>query len=42
MIALMMTLSYAVRSGLNPTPSSMNGDSRPRTVELGASMSSTR
>ncbi len=29
MIALMITLSRAVRSELNPTPSSMNGDSRP-------------
>ncbi len=29
MIALMITLSRAVRSGLKPTPSSMNGDSRP-------------
>ena len=32
MIALMITLSRAVRSGLKPTPSSMNGDSRPSTV----------
>ena len=34
MIALMITLSRAVRSGLNPTPSSMNGDSRPLIGEL--------
>ncbi len=34
MIALMITLSRAVRSGLNPTPSSMNGDSRPLIVSL--------
>ncbi len=31
MIALIITLSRAVRSMLKPTPSSMNGDSRPRT-----------
>ncbi len=29
MIALMITLSRAVRSVLKPTPSSMNGDRRP-------------
>ena len=29
MIALIMTLSRAFRSMLKPTPSSMNGDSRP-------------
>ncbi len=29
MIALMTTLSRAVRSMLKPTPSSMNGESRP-------------
>ncbi len=29
MIALMITLSRAVRSMLKPTPSSMKGDSRP-------------
>ena len=32
MIALITTLSRAVRSGLKPTPSSMNGDSRPATA----------
>ena len=31
MIALMITLSRAVRSGLKPTPSSMKGDIRPWT-----------
>ena len=31
MIALIITLSRAFRSGLKPTPSSMNGESRPRT-----------
>ncbi len=31
MIALMITLSRAVSSALKPTPSSMNGDSRPFT-----------
>ena len=34
MTALMITLSRAVRSGLKPTPSSMNGDSRPSTSML--------
>ena len=29
MIALISTFSRAVSSGLKPTPSSMNGDSRP-------------
>ena len=36
MIALMITLSRAVRSGLKPTPSSMNGDSRPATSKRAA------
>ena len=30
MTALIRTLSRAVRSGLKPTPSSMNGATRPR------------
>ena len=36
MIALIITLSRAVSSGLKPTPSSMNGDRRPRTMMLAA------
>ena len=34
MIALMIALSRAVRSGLKPTPSSMNGDRRPCTSSV--------
>ena len=35
--ALMTTLSRAVRSGLKPTPSSMNGDIRPAMLIVPAS-----
>ena len=34
MIALMITLSRAVSSMLKPTPSSMKGERRPRTLQL--------
>ena len=39
MIALIITFSRAVRSGLKPTPSSMNGDSRPLIVDRALSTS---